>query len=155
MINNYISRIVEKEIQETMKAVGCVVIEGPKACGKSTTAEMFAKTTIELQHPKEFERQRLLISSEENIFDKDKPILFDEWQKIPELWDMIRTEVDHTNAKGEYILTGSAQPLEDNLRHSGVGRFGTIRMYPMSLFESGESNGNVLIRSQCQGQLVI
>ena len=146
MINNYIERIIEKEIQETMEAVGCVVIEGPKACGKSTTAQVFSKTIVELQQPKEFQRMQLLISNGGDIFNKEKPILFDEWQKIPELWDMIRADVDHTNGKGDYILTGSAKPIEDNARHSGVGRFGIITMRPMSLFESSDSSGSVSLK---------
>lgn len=146
MINNYIERIIEKEIRETMEAVGCVVIEGPKACGKSTTAQVFSKTIVELQQPKEFQRMQLLISNGGDIFNEEKPILFDEWQKIPELWDMIRADVDHTNGKGDYILTGSAKPIENNARHSGVGRFGIITMRPMSLFESSDSSGSVSLK---------
>lgn len=152
MISNYLSRVIEKEIAETMRAVGCVVIEGPKACGKSTTAQLFSRTNIELQEPNEFRKMQLLILNGVSVFNRAKPILFDEWQKIPELWDMIRSEVDRSNAKGDYILTGSAKPIEDFNRHSGVGRFGVVTMRPMSLYESLDSVGSVSLGDLFEGK---
>lgn len=151
MTNKYFNRFIEKEIFQAMKAVGCVVLEGAKGCGKSTTCQRFAKTTVELQYPKIYEKYKLMIANENNIFDDKRPILFDEWQKIPELWDMIRAEVDHENLKGAFILTGSAKPLEDFNRHSGVGRFSTIKMRPMSLYESCNSTGDVSLKDLFEG----
>lgn len=151
MTNKYFNRFIEKEIFQAMEAVGCVVLEGAKGCGKSTTCQRFAKTTVELQYPKIYEKYKLMIANENNIFDDKRPILFDEWQKIPELWDMIRAEVDHENLKGAFILTGSAKPLEDFNRHSGVGRFSTIKMRPMSLYESCDSTGDVSLKDLFEG----
>lgn len=151
MTNKYFNRFIEKEIFQAMKAVGCVVLEGAKGCGKSTTCQRFAQTTVELQYPKIYEKYKLMIANENNIFDDKRPILFDEWQKIPELWDMIRAEVDHENLKGAFILTGSAKPLEDFNRHSGVGRFSTIKMRPMSLYESCDSTGDVSLKDLFEG----
>ena len=147
MFNKYFNRIIEKEIMQTMKAVGCIVLEGAKGCGKSTTCQRLAKSIVELQDPRVYEKYKLMIANDNKIFDAEKPILFDEWQKVPELWDMIRTEVDHENAKGAFILTGSAKPLEDPNRHSGVGRFARITMRPMSLYESCDSTGEVSLKS--------
>lgn len=151
MFSKYFNRIIEKEIMQTMKAVGCIVLEGAKGCGKSTTCQRFAKSIIELQDPRVYEKYKLMIANDNKIFDAEKPILFDEWQKVPELWDMIRTEVDHNNAKGAFILTGSAKPLEDSNRHSGVGRFARITMRPMSLYESCDSTGDVSLKDLFEG----
>lgn len=143
-MNKYLPRLVEQKVQLQMKAAGCVVIEGPKWCGKSTTAKRFAKTIVELQNPDVFRLYQTFANTNgKMLFENEKPIMFDEWQKIPELWDYIRHAVDNSEKRGQYILTGSAKPLEDPLRHSGAGRFAKIIMRPMSLWESGDSTGEV------------
>ena len=127
-----------------MKTNGCVVIEGAKWCGKSTTAERFAKSVVKLQKPATFKQYKTLADvGDSNLLSGEKPLLFDEWQKLPELWDYIRAEIDETQAHGSFILTGSAKPIEDKERHSGIGRIKKIVMRTMSLWESNESTGEV------------
>ncbi|MBN2652513.1 MAG: ATP-binding protein [Spirochaetales bacterium] len=131
-------------MNETMQSAGCVVIEGPKWCGKSTEGMRIAKTTIELAKPNIFRQYKLFSDSgDPNLLKGEKPIMFDEWQKIPDLWDYIRSDIDHSGNRGEYILTGSTKPKEDENRHSGTGRIKKIIMRPMSLWESKESTGEV------------
>lgn len=141
----YLSRLLEQNIEDKLSYIGAVQIEGPKWCGKSTTASLFAKTIIKLQDPIVFNRYKVYATtSKEDLLLGDNPILFDEWQKIPELWDFIRLDVDdHPGKPGLYILTGSAKPFEDRSRHSGSGRIAKIKMRPMSLFESKDSSGEV------------
>src|SRR5665647_866871 len=143
----YLPRLIEKSIEEKLSYIGATHIEGPKWCGKSTTASLFAKTIIKLQDPIVFNRYKIYATTSKNdLLYGDHPILFDEWQKIPELWDFIRLDVDdHPNSRGLYLLTGSAKPIEDRERHSGSGRIATIKMRPMSLFESQDSSGEVSI----------
>lgn len=146
-------RLIESSIAESMKTNGCVVIEGAKWCGKSTTAELFAKSVVKLQKPATFKQYKLLADiGDANLLSGEKPILFDEWQKIPELWDYIRAEIDETQGRGSFILTGSAKPVEDKERHSGTGRIKKIVMRTMSLWESRESTGEVSLKSLFKGQ---
>ncbi len=146
-INKYYPRLIESKIALNLRAIGALLIEGPKWSGKSTTAGRFAKTIVQLQNPIVFKRYKTFASTSiEDLFSGEKPILFDEWQKIPELWDFVRLAVDESSNKGEYLLTGSAKPVEDEERHTGTGRFGRIRMRPMSLWESGDSNGTVSLK---------
>lgn len=141
----YLPRLIEKTIQNKLSYIGAVHVEGPKWCGKSTTASLFAKTTVKLQDPITFNRYKIYAStSREDLLDGEKPLLFDEWQKIPEIWDFIRLDIDdHPGDPGRYLLTGSAKPLEDRSRHSGSGRIARIKMRPLSLYESRESSGQV------------
>ncbi len=143
----YLPRLIEKNIENKLSYIGAIHIEGPKWCGKSTTASMFAKTIIKLQNPIVFNRYKVYATtSKEDLLYGEKPIVFDEWQKIPELWDFIRLDLDdHPGDPGRYILTGSAKPIDDSSRHSGSGRIAKIRMRPMSLFESEDSSGEVSI----------
>lgn len=140
----YLNRIIENNIKKSMLTNGCVVIEGPKWCGKSTTAERFAKSVVKLQKPATFRQYKMLSDiGDDNLLYGEKPMLFDEWQKIPDLWDYIRNEIDETNGKGLFLLTGSAKPIEDKKRHTGIGRIKKIFMRTMSLWESEESTGEV------------
>lgn len=141
----YLPRLIEKNIDNKLSYIGAIHIEGPKWCGKSTTASLYAKTIIKLQDPIIFNRYQIYATtSKEDLLYGEKPILFDEWQKIPEIWDFIRLDVDdHPGDPGIYILTGSAKPVEDSLRHSGSGRIAKIKMRPMALFESKDSSGEV------------
>lgn len=146
--NTYLPRLIEKPITESMKTNGCIVIEGPKWCGKSTTSERFAKSVIKLQKPATYKQYRILADiGDDNLLFGEKPVLFDEWQKIPELWDYVRNYIDETSGKGLFILTGSAKPIEDKERHSGIGRMKKIIMRTMSLWESNESSGEVSLRN--------
>lgn len=146
--SSYLHRLIEKPITESMKTNGCIVIEGPKWCGKSTTSERFAKSVIKLQKPATYKQYRILADiGDDNLLSGEKPVLFDEWQKIPELWDYVRNYIDETSGKGLFILTGSAKPIEDKERHSGIGRMKKIIMRTMSLWESNESSGEVSLRN--------
>lgn len=140
----YLPRLIEHTITQSMKTNGCIVIEGPKWCGKSTTSERFAKSVVKLQKPATYKQYRILADiGDDNLLSGDKPLLFDEWQKIPELWDYIRNYIDEVSGKGLFILTGSAKPIEDKERHSGIGRMKKITMRTMSMWESNESSGEV------------
>lgn len=140
----YLPRLIEETITESMKTNGCIVIEGPKWCGKSTTSERFAKSVVKLQKPAIYKQYKILADIGDNhLLSGEKPVLFDEWQKIPELWDYIRNYIDEISGKGLFILTGSAKPIEDKERHSGIGRIKKIVMRTMSLWESNESSGEV------------
>ena len=151
-MKGYLPRLIEDIFSEQLKASGCIVIEGPKWCGKSTTAKRFSKTVVELQRNSVFKLYRTyLATEEENIVKGERPILFDEWQKLPELWDYLRWDIDTNGGRGQYILTGSAKPIEDANRHSGTGRMAKIVMRPMSLYESLESTGEVSLADLFRG----
>ena len=156
MDKKYLERFADAKIKEALGALGCVCVEGPKGCGKSTTSERFAKTVVKLQDPLVYDRySALAATSREHLLGGEKPILFDEWQKIPELWDFIRADVDEKSAAGLYLLTGSAKPKEDSKRHTGAFRIAKITMYPMSLWESGDSSGEVSLASIFEGHDII
>ena len=141
---NYLPRVVDSEISELMEIMGAVLIEGCKWCGKSTTGSHHAKSIIEFQNPDRKQEYDEIKNTKPSLFlNGDKPRMFDEWQMYPVVWDSIRTDVDHSNKKGQYILTGSAKPSEGEIMHTGTGRISRVLMRPMSLFESGESTGEV------------
>ena len=153
MKNEYLPRIVDLEINESMEVIGAILIEGCKWCGKSTTAIHHAKTIVEFQNPDKKEEYDNIRDTKPSLFLKgEKPLLFDEWQMYPVVWDSIRTDVDHTRLKGQYILTGSAKPKEGETMHTGTGRFARILMRPMSLYESKESTGEVSFEDILKGK---
>ena len=134
-------------LEKKLQAKGAVLIEGPKWCGKTTTAEEIANSKIMLAKPdiKEHFKSLLEIDTDAAL-GGETPMLIDEWQTVPKLWDAVRYTVDHRHAMGQFILTGSAVPDKDaekEREHSGTGRFAWLTMRPMTLFESGESNGTV------------
>ncbi len=140
----YLPRVVDKEIDELMQIMGAVLIEGCKWCGKSTTGINHAKSVIEFQNPDRKQEYEEIKNTKPSLFlNGEKPRMFDEWQMYPVVWDLVRTDVDHSGKKGEYILTGSAKPSEGETMHTGTGRIARVLMRPMSLFESGESTGEV------------
>ena len=140
----YLPRIVDKEIDELMEIMGAVLIEGCKWCGKSTTGLYHAKSVIEFQNPDRKQEYDNIRNTKPSLFlNGEKPRMFDEWQMYPVIWDSVRTDVDHTGLKGQYILTGSAKPSEGETMHTGTGRISRVLMRPMSLFESKESTGEV------------
>ena len=146
-MKNYRSRIMDSLLAKKLQAKGAVLIEGPKWCGKTTTTEEIAASKIMLAKPdiKDHFKSLLEIDSDAALTG-DTPMLIDEWQTVPKLWDAVRYTVDHRHAMGQFILTGSAVPnqeAEKEREHSGTGRFAWLTMRPMTLFESGESNGTV------------
>jgi predicted AAA+ superfamily ATPase len=155
-MRNYLERLTDGPVEEAMRSAGCVLIEGPKWCGKSTTSRRFARTVVELQKPSNFKQYKLFADvGDDNLLKGEKPLMFDEWQKIPDLWDYIRADIDETGERGQYILTGSAKPVEDGGRHSGTGRIKRLVMRPMSLWESGESVGEVSLKDLFDGDAKI
>ena len=139
----YRKRILDELLEINMEAFGATWIRGPKGCGKTTTAKQIAKTVVEFQD--EEKRDNLLMianTAPSKLLIGDKPILFDEWQDAPKLFGTIRKDVDDSGEKGCYILTGSSSKQVDT-PHTGTLRISRLQMYPMSLFESGESNGTV------------
>ncbi len=152
-MKEYIPRIVDDILKNKLEYMGAVLIEGCKWCGKSTTARQFAKSYIEFQDPdKKMQYDKTLQTKPSIFLEGEKPRLFDEWQMYPVVWDSIRMDVDHTGLKGQYILTGSARPAEDSVMHSGTGRISKLLMRPMSLYESGESNGSVSLKEIINGK---
>ena len=133
-----------------MSAIGAVLIEGPKACGKTATASRLARTVIRLDQ--DATARAMAELDPEALFSDEPPILFDEWQLVPTIWDQVRREVDDRRLRGQFILTGSATPRDNAKRHSGAGRVGRIRMRPMSLFESGHSTGAVSLAALLRGE---
>jgi len=140
----YIKRYVDDELKNILECMGAVLIIGPKWCGKTTTATQFAKTIIELQHPTLGKSYIELADVDPLVLlEGEKPLLIDEWQMAPELWDAVRYSVDKTDGYGLYILTGSTIVDNSKINHKGVGRIHRLMMRPMSLYESGDSNGKI------------
>lgn len=143
----YRHRIMDGLLRKKLEAKGAVLIEGPKWCGKTTTAEEIAASKIMLARTDVKNSFRSLLEIDtEAALDGATPMLIDEWQTVPKLWDAVRYTVDQRRKMGQFILTGSAVPdkeAEKEIEHSGTGRFAWLTMRPMSLFESGESNGKV------------
>lgn len=146
---NYLPRIADRELRERLGYIGAILIEGPKACGKTATATRQAETVFRLD---EDAAARSLVTLDPNrLFANPTPILFDEWQVEPAIWNRVRRQVDDRDGTGLYILTGSATPNDDASRHSGAGRFSVMSMRPMSLFESGQSNGEMSLAALLGG----
>ena len=146
-MEGYKHRIMDGLLAKKLQAKGAVLIEGPKWCGKTTTAEEVAASKVLLARTDVKEHfKNLLAIDTDTALSGDVPMLIDEWQTVPKLWDAVRYTVDHRRKMGQFILTGSAVPdkeAEEEREHSGTGRFAWLTMRPMSLFESGESNGRV------------
>lgn len=152
-MKQYIPRIVDEVLKNKLEYIGAVLIEGCKWCGKSTTARQIAKSYIEFQDPdKKIQYDKINQTKPSLFLEGEKPRLFDEWQMYPVVWDSVRMDVDHTGLKGQYIFTGSARPKEDSVMHTGTGRITKLLMRPMSLYESGESNGKVSLNDIISGK---
>lgn len=146
----YRPRVADAELAQVRRALGAVLIEGPKACGKTETASQVAKTIIRFDEDDAARSQVALDPG--SLFTGETPILFDEWQLEPAIWNRVRREVDDRHTRGEFILTGSATRRDDATRHSGAGRFATLRMRPMSLYESGHSTGEISFAALLSGE---
>lgn len=144
IMKEYMKRTCDEELKMKLEAFGAVHIVGPKWCGKTTTAKQFSKSYIEMQDPdkREMYLQTAKIKPS-NLLIGANPRLIDEWQIAPNLWDAVRVSVDRRGEDGLYILTGSNSIDKTEIMHTGTGRIDTLTMYPMSLFESSESNGTV------------
>ena len=146
-IINYRKRLIESQIEKKMSYSGGVIIEGAKWVGKSTTAGIFSNTVIKLQDPVIKKQYQILATiSKDEVLKGEKPILFDEWHEVPEIWDFIRLDIDENNYKGAYLLTGSTKKQNITTSHTGTGRINSVYMRPMSLYETGESNGLISLK---------
>ena len=142
----YMDRYLDDELEQWMNVIGAVLIVGPKWCGKTTTGEQYAKSILKLQDiDRQEEYQMWLDIRPSKLLEGEKPRLIDEWQMAPILWDGVRNSVDELQGEGLYILTGSTVVDESKIMHSGTGRIHRLLMRPMSLYESGESNGKISI----------
>ena len=151
MAAEYLPRIADELLEKRLSYAGAVLIRGAKWCGKTRTAEQQAKSALYLQDPDTRASNLELAEAKPSILLRgDKPRLIDEWQDAPQLWDAVRYAVDREREAGSYILTGSATPYASP-RHTGAGRIASLDMLPMSLYESGDSTGEVSLRSLFEG----
>lgn len=145
-MKEYLPRIADDLLADMLEAMGAVLVEGPKACGKTTTAEQKARSVIYMNDPDRKKQYRQMAETNISLLlEGETPRLIDEWQTVPQFWDAIRFTVDHRDDDGQFILTGSAVPLVNNgeIEHTGTSRFGWLKMRPMSLWESRDSNGKI------------
>ena len=153
MSYQYLPRIADKVISTALEATGAVLIEGPKWCGKTRTAEEWANSVIYMQDPDKRDSYQKTADTKPSLLLKgDTPRLIDEWQMAPVLWDAVRFAVDQRQLVGQFILTGSATPKDNVVAHTGTGRISRIHMRPMSLFESKESNGSISLQELFAGK---
>lgn len=151
---SYLSRLCDTELQLALQSSGAVLIEGAKWCGKTSTASNVSSSVLYMQDPDSAVANKALADTKPSLLLKgETPRLIDEWQVTPVLWDAIRFEVDKRAELGQFILTGSAVPVDNVTAHTGTGRISRILMRPMSLFESLESNGTVSLRALFAGNL--
>ncbi len=146
---DYQTRVVDEELRQRLATSGAVLIEGPKACGKTETARQVAASEVLLDVD---EGARAAVAIDPNlVLAGDTPRLIDEWQVEPRIWNHVRRAIDERRKPGQFVLAGSAVPADDATRHSGAGRIARLRMRPMSLFESGLSDGSVSLCDLLEG----
>ena len=152
-MSDYKKRVAEQNLADHLDAMGAVLIEGPKYCGKTTMAIQQANSVLLMSDPDHIEQNLSLARTNiRKLLEGETPRLIDEWQLAPQFWDAVRNEVDRRNADGQFILTGSAVPPrptteEEKIFHTGTGRISRLKLRTMSLYESGESTGNVSLSS--------
>ena len=152
MNDKYLPRLIDKQLAEILNSMGAVYIRGPKWCGKSTTSLQTAKTVINFQDADRGQSFVDLVDTNiMGLLNQETPILFDEWQIVPKIWNAVRTEVDKRNKVGQFTLTGSTVFEFDKTMHSCAGRIARIDMKPMSLFESGDSNRKISLNEVVKG----
>ncbi len=153
-MKEYRKRIADEILKKKLEGKGAVLIEGPKWCGKTTTAEQIANSILYMDDPTKITQNIVLAElNPKKLLEGETPRLIDEWQLAPNLWDAVRFEVDHRDELGQFVLTGSALPIDPSkLTHSGTGRFSWVTMRPMSLFESGDSTGEVSLKKLFDGE---
>lgn len=151
---NYKPRIIDKQVEEYLQTFGAICIEGPKWCGKTWTSSYHANSKFFLADPSgNFQNRKLAEIDPNTVLEGAAPRLIDEWQEYPPLWDAVRYKVDQSAQKGQFILTGSATPNHKGILHSGAGRIAKLRMRTMSLYESGDSSGQISLEALCNGTL--
>lgn len=150
----YKQRIADRLLERKVLGKGAVLIEGPKWCGKTTTAKQLAKSVLDLGDASVLKQSTQMIEiSPKSLLEGTTPRLIDEWQALPPIWDSIRSEVDKRGEPSQFILTGSSVlPDAEETIHSGTGRFANILMRPMSLYESGESTGSISLKELFDGK---
>lgn len=149
MEKNYIKRLIENELNRKLNSSGCVLITGPKFCGKSTMCSQYAKSMVALKTSQQID---LAKADPKSLLEGDYPHLIDEWQKVPEIWNIIKDDLDFDYEFGKYILTGSTTPIDEKtMQHTGAGRISTLELKPFSLYESGESNGKISLSELAKG----
>lgn len=152
-MSEYKKRIADEILRKRLGAIGAVLIEGPKWCGKTTTAMQQANSILFMQDSSNAAMiNQMADIGPKLLLEGDTPRLLDEWQVAPELWDAVRFEVDMRNAPGQFILTGSAVPMLKSTAHTGTGRIWRMTMRPMSLYESGDSTGEVSLEALFLGK---
>ena len=153
-IKNYKKRIADEKIEHYLNLFGALCIEGPKYCGKTWAGRYHSRSEVLLHETKGGQSNNVELAkiSPSLILEGEKPKLIDECQEATNLWDEIRIDVDRTGLKGQYILTGSSTPNREGIAHSGAGRFGKIHLRTMSLYESGESNGQISLKDLCNNK---
>ncbi len=152
-LSNYKPRIVDELIKRDLKIFGAICVEGPKWCGKTWTSSFHANSEFLVGDPKGNFSNRMLAEVEPyTVLKGDTPRLIDEWQEVPSLWDATRSFVDLNSEKGQIILTGSSTPVNKGILHSGTGRIKSIRMNTMSLYESGDSSGDISLKDLCNNK---
>lgn len=150
----YLPRLIDVSIARALQAFGAVCVEGPKWCGKTWALLNQAESVYYVGDPAGGFQNRRLAEMEPGIaLGGEEPHLVDEWQDVPSIWDAVRYEVDRSPRKGRFLLSGSSTPQRKGVMHGGTGRIGTLRMHPMSLFESGDSSGVVSMRALFDGPL--
>ena len=151
---DYRPRLIDNIIDSYLEAFGAVCVEGPKWCGKTWTSSYHCKSEIMLGNPDgNFQNRQLAQMSPSLVLEGETPRLIDEWQEVPQLWDAVRYKVDQSGNKGQFILTGSATPNHKGILHSGAGRIAKLRKRPMSIFESGNSSGDISLKDICEGRI--
>jgi len=149
---SYIKRIIEEDLEANLSASGAVLIKGPKSCGKTATANQFAKSIVKMDRDKQV--PVIMSTNPQLLLRGNTPRLIDEWQEFPEIWNYVRHEVDDRKEKGQFILTGSANPNDNTKLHSGAGRFTILQMDTMTFQELGLSTGKVKVSDLLGGNFV-
>jgi len=153
MSDKYLARISDEKLSLLLQAKGAVLIEGPKWCGKTRSAEEMAKSVLYMQDPDTSKANMLIAKTKPSLLlEGETPRLLDEWQVAPELWNAVRFAVDKRRRNGQFILTGSVIPTSTDDMHTGTGRIARMKMRTMSLFETGESNGDISLRMLFNGK---
>lgn len=151
---NYRPRVIDALVEKYLQIFGAICIEGPKWCGKTWTSSFHSKSEFLLGNPaNNFQNRSLAQLDPSFVLEGVTPRLLDEWQEVPPIWDAVRYKVDQRPEKGQFILTGSSTPKRKGILHSGAGRIGRLRMRTMSLYESGNSGGQVSLFDLCQGKI--
>ena len=154
-VKKYLPRIIDKSLAKKLRYSGAVLISGPKWCGKTATATVASNSVIYMQDPDRGLAYMKAADTKPSILLEGKtPHLIDEWQMAPVLWDAVRFSVDQRQEPGQFILTGSAVPLDNATMHTGTGRISRLNMRTMSLYESKESNGSVSLADLFEGKAI-